>query len=337
MTAERARHLLDLGRHAEALDLLRPVLAADPDDVDAHALRAVAHLGLDQHTEALAAADETVARRPDVEWGHRLRAQALSGLRRHPEAMSAAAEAISVDPDNWATHAQFALCAAQLPEHRRAALAAAERAASISPTEPDAHFAVGYVASHLALHELSDTAYRRTIALDPGHVAARHNLAVAGRLGVDLSRRAHALAGVLGDDPGQGAARANLERVAVAAMVRVHLSVVAALLVTTAVSAAAGAPARVAVLAACLAGVVLGAVLLARRLPVGVLVLARAQLTRTPFVIALALVAVLTLLATLWVGLVPYGHWFGLRVLRPLGLLNVVLLVWSVVRAGSAD
>ena len=101
----RARRLAELGRHADAAELLSSHLGEHPDDADATCRLGLAQLNLGRPEEALETASAAVGLDPAGEWGHRLRAVALLRLRRVDDARAAVAEAslreaLRLEPEN---------------------------------------------------------------------------------------------------------------------------------------------------------------------------------------------------------------------------------------------
>ncbi len=332
----RADSLLDLGRHAEAVQVLTAGLHEHPDDdLTRHALTllAMAHLGLGQHAAALESADRLVATTPDAELGHRLRSAALGGLRRRHDALVAAEESRRLEPGAWQSHAAFAQAAAEFPVRSQEALAAARHAVALAPGEPDTHFVLGVVAGAVRRFEESEAAYRRVLALDPTHAGARNNLTSAGGFSLGLRRRVDGYAEALQQQPDLAVAQTNLAILVLSFLRRTHLAVLAVLLVCAGIAQADGSElTRASTGALGLVGLLAWTVLWWRTLPTGVRVYWARHVTSSPALLLLVVVVAVDLVVACWAAFLAVPDWFPRGVLRPLGLVNVLGLVLSRLR-----
>jgi Flp pilus assembly protein TadD len=182
---QQARALLEVGRWAQALEVLSVAIGRTPDDAEALCLLARCHEQAGRSDLMLAAADRAVQADPAYEWGHRLRAYALLALKRLPPAEAAARTAVTLAPDAWQSHSTLAAVLLGRGGTRR--LVAARRSADtvlrLAPREPDAHMVDAAVRIDMADFGGARRACERALELDPQHQAALHNLAV-----VDLAR-----------------------------------------------------------------------------------------------------------------------------------------------------
>lgn len=337
---QRAESLMDLDRPQEAAAVLERGLSTDPDDPVALAMLASARLELDQSGAALVAAERASATAPDLEWAHRLRSLALADLRRHDEAVHAAIEAIRVAPELWQPHVQYALTAVRFPALVGNALAAARRAVQLAPHQAGPHFAVGVTAERLRRHEESEAAYRRALAIDPTHAGARNNLTSGRGFSLGLREQLDGYAQALLHRPDLVVAQENIELVAYRFVRRFYWAALAGLLVC--LFAALPDPAgfsvvRVVVGVVMLVGLAAWAVLLVRRVPVGIRAFVRERLVHEPFLLATGVLSLLMLLAACAAAFLPVPSWFVTGVVRPLGLANVALMVWGVARIRTDD
>lgn len=320
----RIEALVELGRHAQARELVTAALAESPDDRDLHGLHARALLGLGDPDAALRAGNRVVALAPDDEWGHRLCSVALDHLGQLQEAARAAAEAVRLAPHAWQTHQRYAAASLRLPGGQLEAHAAAMRAVELAPNEPEAHFTVGLVAQHRSDHDIARAAYQRTLALDPTHAQALNNLTVLeGSL--RLGRAARGFAGALRHDAQDDTARQNLKGLLVSFLFRLYLfglaCFVTGLLVVRATDGPG--PASLVVLACYLLGATAYGVLTWRHVPTGVRLYLRSQLRSGMVLWNLLVVALMTALVVA-VCLVPGSWTVAVVLLRPL-LLGLVI------------
>lgn len=196
--AERARTLLELGRAAEAIDLLGRALTQDPDSYELLCVLSSAHLQTEEFDLALSIAERAIALEPDMPSAYSLASEALVGLGvRHDEAIRLAIEAVKLGPEEWWTHGSLssAYIAAPVrsPKHAEYAVAEAHKTVELAPDEPDAHFQVGLVAQELGRAKDAEAAYMKVLAIQPEHALARHNLSVVQ---LNAGRPFEALAGL---------------------------------------------------------------------------------------------------------------------------------------------
>lgn len=200
---QRARALLDVGRHDQARTALGQYLASSPQSVEALCLLARSHqLDRDYH-EMLRAADRAVAAAPDSEWAHRLRSIALGKLRLPVEALLAARHAVELAPHAWQPYVIMvdALLATGGANARRQAFDAAAHAQRLAPHEPEVHNSRGRVFQAISDPAAARRSYQEALRLDPQNPTARNNLAI-----VELRQGRTTLAGerlgeVLADRP----------------------------------------------------------------------------------------------------------------------------------------
>lgn len=212
----RARVLVDMGRWAQAVDALGPVVAAAPDDGDAWCLLAQARLNTGDHGGALEAAGRAVRLEPDREWPHRIASVALEGQGRTAEALAAAQTCVRLSPNAWQSHLQLADTAAALRQ-RQVVREAVGRALALGPDEPEVHV---LAARHARSRRAAREHHRRALALEPDHPVAQHELTrlsvprLRGRLALlspgESARATDGYARALRSDPQQRVSRHGL-------------------------------------------------------------------------------------------------------------------------------
>ncbi len=229
---ERGAHLIDLGRHGDALAELAPLLADDPHHLAAGCLAAHALFELDRAPEAL-----TVLHGVAHQWPYS--GLVLEGLARgysilgeHARAIDFAQRAVAVEPGRSSRHQQLArtLLAAG---RRDEAIAVAQEAVRLSPNRPAPHLVLA-----LALYPEGSRPTRRALAVAEQHVrialelnpdsAYAHNELARIRLvqGKALQAATHLIAAV-GADPHQQAPQENMDLVFLRVVQLAHWTVVA--------------------------------------------------------------------------------------------------------------
>ena len=94
----QAEILLSTKRYADAEEMLREALAAEPNSARAHALLSYALYAQDRDAAALHEAEAAIGLDPEQASHHYLRAQALLALERAGTAMSAIQELLAGAP-----------------------------------------------------------------------------------------------------------------------------------------------------------------------------------------------------------------------------------------------
>jgi len=180
--------LLDAGQAQEAVDLLGPLLAAEPDDSALLILNARALVVLARYTDAMASAKRASELSPYAEEPHRI-ASVILGKVGDPEGSARAArEAVRLAPTEPAAWEQvcFAVGAllaglgrsgdravlGRIREVSEEVLVAADRVVALAPTESSAYVARGYALACARRQGPAKEAYDRAAALDPDAKAA---------------------------------------------------------------------------------------------------------------------------------------------------------------------
>lgn len=172
---DRVDLLLEMGRHREALPLIRQAVTLDPDSVAAHCQMARILRGLDDHAGALRAAEAAVALDPLEEWGHRMRAWALLDAGDEHTAFEAAMEAARLEPEQPGVIHCVTHCAAATGR-TKLAWEWAERGRRQYPEEATSHTLLGTLALAERDWAKAEPHFRRALELDPSHTSAARNL-----------------------------------------------------------------------------------------------------------------------------------------------------------------
>jgi tetratricopeptide (TPR) repeat protein len=94
----RAHSLIAVGRHAEAIELLRSAMTSDPQNPDLACMLGAALLAIGKPGESLQAARSAAALAPDSEWPFRVMAYAFLRLKKSNDALRAAEQAARLAP-----------------------------------------------------------------------------------------------------------------------------------------------------------------------------------------------------------------------------------------------
>ena len=173
----RAEGLLDLRRPADAVPLLDQAARLQPQALRPQALLARAFLDLGDRPCARAAIGRAIAIDPGHEWPHRL--ASILSLRegKKPEAL-AAREASRLGPE--IREALYLLGTTQLACAQRAeAQETAVRLVGAHPSYVEGHRLLGDVALAEKAWQRAEAHFRQALALEPQHLVALNNLAVA--------------------------------------------------------------------------------------------------------------------------------------------------------------
>jgi Flp pilus assembly protein TadD len=182
----RAEHLLDIHRPQEALRVLAPLLAQDPEGSYGLCLASRAELDLNKPGRAHKLASRAAAADPHAEHPLRLLALSLKQMRRSVHACEAAQAAVANAPNLWLTHYVLAYVSAGVPGMSSIAWEAARRAVELAPYEADAHAVMGQVALEEGDKAAAEKALLKALRLNPDLAMARNDL---GRL--QLLRKDH--------------------------------------------------------------------------------------------------------------------------------------------------
>jgi tetratricopeptide (TPR) repeat protein len=213
----RATAQFQRGDPRAAVELLGPVLAAEPDHLRALVLMTHAQLALKQTDRAFEAANHAVRVAPESPEALGVLSRVFTALDRHDDAVRTAVAAVQREPENAYRHNRLAW--ALLGDGRRGVEAeeAARMAVHLDPQEADFRITYAMVMKHLDLTDRARQALRDALALEPDNAVAQHELAtldVGGRNPFALARLARGvsgLAGALRADPRQQASRFMLD------------------------------------------------------------------------------------------------------------------------------
>lgn len=177
----RAAELTASGKPRQAIDLLRPLVAANPRHAEAWCRLAAAHLDLGEADQALDSAKRAMVLDGEPAWPQRLAALALSDLGRHQEAAVAARESVRRKPGDWRCYVVLAEVLADSPDGAVEAFDSALHASQLAPSEARAFQVLGDAALRTRDWGTAEHAYRTAIKLDPSDADSKANLATVQR------------------------------------------------------------------------------------------------------------------------------------------------------------
>ena len=177
-TLDEARTRLRSGDLAGAERILRSIVTASPDAVDALELLGASLGAQGRHGEAIPWLDEALRRRPEGLSALHNRALALLAVGRAVEARADLDRIVAAKPDFAPAWTALARACAMLGE-----TAAAERAfrkpVQLNPASPEAHYNLAFFLAASERLEEAVAAYRKVLQLNPNLASAHNNLANA--------------------------------------------------------------------------------------------------------------------------------------------------------------
>lgn len=169
----RADALAAVGRHRDAVTLLRGALGEAPDEPRLLGKLAVCHLALGEAAFARGAAEAMIRVRPDDEWGHRILAVAAGLQGDQGQRLASAREARRLAPEE--PDPLPVLIPALLDGGRRnldEAEEASETLLRLAPDSEDSHRLAAEVAIRRKSWATAERHARRAVALHPDDTAA---------------------------------------------------------------------------------------------------------------------------------------------------------------------
>jgi tetratricopeptide (TPR) repeat protein len=186
-----------LQRPAEAIDLLRRATEVAPSHVNAHMLLGGALKAQGRSDEALASFDRAISRRPDLLEAYLGRADVLMAIKRPGEAVETYERALALRPDfvdGWC-HRGLAL---ETMGRLEDAVASFDRAIALQPNLMAAHANRGNALAALGQHEAAVASFDLALAAKPDfaevHINRGNSLTRLGRADDALASYERALA-----------------------------------------------------------------------------------------------------------------------------------------------
>lgn len=189
--------------YQRARDVLRQVLAENPNDAALLAHHARAEYLLGDHAQAASSAYAALAVAPLDELAMRIYALALDGQGRGQEALWMAWRTVTTHPNEPLAHRLYARVL-QRAHRFRDALTEVDEALRLAPADVDTLVLRGTILHDLGLIAESTAAYERALSLDPGNAEALNNLGVNRLRGGKVGHALRGFLGAAGSDPTLG-------------------------------------------------------------------------------------------------------------------------------------
>ncbi|MEE6259544.1 tetratricopeptide repeat protein [Plantactinospora sonchi] len=292
---QRALALMQVGRYAEAADVLRGLLAERPEHVGAMIHLARCHRELGQLAEAMRVVDRALGFAATQEPLLTEKARILLAAGHPGHAASAAHRALEHDPRSWAAHGLLAEALLALGNPTRVVVARryADTALELAPHVPDVHLLDARLHARMGRLRAARAACGQALALEPGYEPALRQLALLDARQDRTGRAARQFTAALAVDPSRADGAAPAYEAIVAALCWRLFDVLAlaglALLVLFTLLGDGATPARLAVAVAVPLVVAGWAALTWRRQPSALRGQLRRQLRSTPVVVCLLL------------------------------------------------
>ena len=205
---QRAVALIEVGRHAEAVEVLRGVLAEQPEHVGVLYHLARCHRMLGQFAEALRVIDRALALAATPQHLLVEKGRILLAAGQPAYAAAAAQAALERAPGVWEAHALLAEALLTLGNPTRVVVARrhADTALELAPQVPGVHLLDARVHARMGRLRAARAACRQALALDPSYEPALHQLALFDAAQDRVGRAARGFTDALAADPHDGSA-----------------------------------------------------------------------------------------------------------------------------------
>lgn len=241
-SVDRARALLEVGRDAEAAEMLRRNLESRPDDPTVLGLLAEALRPSDPRA-SYEAARAALGCAPTSVWAHVIASWSASADHRASEARGLVQTAIALDPDSAIAHQAAAQILAKDAVTREESLASARRAIELAPHDPTTWIAAGNASVHAALIGQARQYFEYALRLDPNNRTALGCLAAVEEHAGSLSHAMDLMTAIIRLDPSNHQARSRIDSLARGLIHELlWLSVPVGVCLAVVVSVATGAP-----------------------------------------------------------------------------------------------
>ncbi len=200
----------ETGNYQRARDVLRGLLAQQPNDPDLLAQHARAEYLLENYPGAAHSAHAALGSAPENELAMRIYALSLDGLGRGYEGLWMAWRTVIAHPNEPLAHRIYARLL-QKSRQYRAALYSVDEALRLSPTNADTLVLRGSILHDLGRIPESNAAYEQALTLEPGNADALNNMSVNRLARGKFAPALRGFLGAAGSDPALGSlARSNI-------------------------------------------------------------------------------------------------------------------------------
>ncbi len=163
------------GENEQAVDLMTRAIAAKPDYADAHGNLGAVLLAGERNEEALASFDKALALDPNHTEALNNKGAALKASGRNDDAIACYRKAIEIRPDYAEAHYNLGNILREM-KHMDDALASFRKAIEFRPGYAEAHNNLGNLYRDMDRMEDAVAVYKTIIALNPDFAEAWHNL-----------------------------------------------------------------------------------------------------------------------------------------------------------------
>ncbi len=176
--ARQAMQLLQNGKLAEAVSLLREVLAANPDAADCLGLLGLALAQMGRLDDSVVPLKRAAALEPSSLSHNYTLANVLLMCNRHEEALPYHEAATRIDPKNYWAQVNFGISLSKLRRHQDA-IARFQRAIALHSAHPAAWLNLGNSQREIGQHDTAMTSYDTALKQAPDFADIHYNRAIA--------------------------------------------------------------------------------------------------------------------------------------------------------------
>ena len=171
----RAQELLRSRQYEKAADVLRQVIARQPDSAVAHSHLGMAEVRIGRAKEALASAERAIELDPDYAFSYVVLGEANQAMNRFDQAIEAVKHAIQINPNYFDAYGVLGSLYGQTKRYEES-LDAFNHALRLDSKNADVHNGLGIAYYRLGRHEEGIKAVNEAVNLNPNFANAYINL-----------------------------------------------------------------------------------------------------------------------------------------------------------------
>ena len=171
----RAKELLKSRQYEKAADVLRQVIASEPDSAVAHSHLGIAVLRVGRAKEALALAQRAIELDAGYAFSYLVLGEANQAMNRFDDAIEAVRHAIQINPDYFDAYGVLGSLYGQTKRYEES-LDAFNHALRLNPRNADVYNGLGIAYYRLGRHEEGIKAVNEAVKLNPNFANAYINL-----------------------------------------------------------------------------------------------------------------------------------------------------------------